>query len=381
MSGGTKITLDVVKHISTDCSPFSKIIYFYKNNQNVLIEDTVNDKAYHLPYWELSNIIGIRKVKTPWTRSFDGRFFRFNEDVMHEAMPLNEPSIYRMKYITKPFRINVDKNGFDLMLKLKEIQRKEKDFKLFVEILKIDQERDYMQRIQVKYNYTYVCSLHIEFYAPLFEIWVLVANKCPSHIYMRIKDEFYKFPYGNVNNENLLCMPSPKNGYKNPEMILANILTTSFNEDYSRHVKFPYIFQSENTYVPIPVTYDLDYIHRTIKESTNNDRKKLSFIDLLYYLSNIEDIDNLMVDKIFLKSGNPPWDDKEIISNKKIKQLIGYLSDNDTVIGPGQRVRFGGYIIINNNQDRQIYLDEILYTNVDYAETNFNLDIRRNYDR
>jgi hypothetical protein len=124
---------------------------------------------------------------------------------------------------------------------------------------------------------------------------------------MKIDDEFYRFPYGNVNGSDGVCLGGMNlSAFKNPEEIFFNWITTVFNFDYTMNIKANKFYKKSNVTNHdelIPITYDLEYINLMLSLGRGKD---INPIDAMFFLSHIDEVKNLDFTNIFFKHPGIP---------------------------------------------------------------------------
>jgi hypothetical protein len=120
---------------------------------------------------------------------------------------------------------------------------------------------------------------------------------------MKINNTFYRFPYGNIYQNDQMCfgINSMQQMEEEPPSIgdvcYSHIITSNFNGDFSPMINF------DNT---IPISLDIDQI----REKISKDDFSISFIDSLLYLSSCQDPKDINL-KLFLQSPNVPMFKKD----------------------------------------------------------------------
>ena len=288
------IKIDIIKQINTDCSPFETIIYLPKRSNHLLIEKPNETRIFKIPGHKISEYIQINKVKTGWVKNIDGTYIKCNDRSIYHLLPLtNELTFYNLK--------------FSHALDIKDYRRLRQ---ITSENFKLEKnEKINNDRFMYKFNIT----------VPIWPMWGIVythITKGPNEnsvyhldkIYMKVDDEFYRFPYGNVSSSDRVCIGRNNiNNFKNIESVLINWISSIFNFDYSFNLKASNLYTANKGDL-IPITYDLEYINLMISLRKTN---KLSAIDLLFYLANIVDMNHVQMSNIFIKHPDI-WKDNQL---------------------------------------------------------------------
>lgn len=291
----SSITIDVVKQINTNCDLFDMIIYVLSGKNEIMIEQPKTGRVFYTPAHKISEYIQLKQIKTNWLKHIDGSFSKFDQDNHYHIIPLNnEFEFYKLK-IEK----SIDRSYFRFIRPIKtkhfslvksSITRKLKQFRLSM-------------------------TLRL----PIWPMWALIKSRFVhgehidiftlSKLYMQIGEQFYRFPYGNVNASDSVCTGGGNNtSFKSVEQIFINWITTTFNFDYKHHLNFNLIDDPNKKTVRlsgmIPITYDLDHINMMINVAKKRD--KLNIIDMLFYLSHLDSIDHIDYSKLFIKHPGIP---------------------------------------------------------------------------
>ncbi len=325
------IDIDIIKSKYVKKSPFKFIIYVLEDSTNIIIENAQKGKAIITDAHHIQNIIRLSDIKTNWIKSFDDSFIKFNNDRIYYFMPLFPEDV---RFVTLTSIINstmlpnfkiVRKTHPELGLQVAVIDNSSEDYKstynyLFKNIKEFETDNfklRFKDSIKNEINKIYdenfipIKEIEITYTVPILKLYMILSPMFSSQRYdfnntlivMRYKNKFYRFPYGNVNNGDWLCFGRENTELKKQSISIANfcyyqIITTIFNGDYSPLIKFNNKIQT---------TLDIDWINNKISK---NDFE-LSYVDVLYYLSNCKKIEDINF-QLFLLSPNVP---KEILEN------------------------------------------------------------------
>ena len=266
-----KITFDIVKRVNTNYNIFERVIYFLKNEHKIIIEDFNEDICFTTDGYNIKNYIYLSKPTINWSKDIYQNYIKFSEGILLQVVPLFK------KIKTIKFKIDFDLNN----KKFKKINfSPNKNFKI-----KAFNTTD-------KKSETANAKINLECFLPVFPIYVQVQKGNNgfylNKIFMKIKNKYYSFPYGNVQQKsNSMCLGiRNKKKFKSIKDIFINIFTTPFNHDYSFNLKF----QNKLKYFKL----DLNYIHLKI-----HNKKDIHLIEMFYYLSQVIEAENLEYQKIF----------------------------------------------------------------------------------
>ena len=291
----TTASIDILKQINTDCNLFDLIIYVLANSNSILIERPKDHKIWQTSAYNIGEYIRVKKVKTDWVRHIDGSYTKFDQDILHHIVPLrNEFGFYNIKHA-----INVSMKNYRLLRTFTN-----PNFKLTKTIRKNTKLNQFI--------------LSFDAAVPIWPLWALVTSNMKlkepkfnlKRLFMKIDDVFYRFPYGNVNGNDKVCTGAGNKGdFKSVEDIWFNWITTTFNFDYKHNIKPNSLYMKKDKKGDdnrlIPVTYDLEYINM-ILHTSEDPVEKVSIIDALFYMSNIEDTRHIDFSKIFFKHPGIP---------------------------------------------------------------------------
>jgi len=291
----SSINIELVKRVNTDCTPYYAILYLLSNSNKILVENPSKGTCQQLRSSEIGKYIKLNKVKTDWFRNIDGSYMRISNNKTYHILPIT----HELQLVNIRFYYNIPE--------IKDFKRirsvTEKNFKL------VKTSRKTGDKI---YNIT------INAFLPIWPMWAKVERHLNDEnhytlktIYMKHGDQFYRFPYGNVSANDAVCTGGANNGqFKTTNQLWINWITTQFNRDYKLNLKankFNFKLPEHNETVIEP-TFDLNEI--ALKLYTKSYRN-LNLIDVFYYLANIEEFDNLEMDKLFIKLPQNPWEPKK----------------------------------------------------------------------
>ena len=322
------IKINALKQIHVKDSPFDIIVYILKDSENILIEDQKTGKSILIHSSYINEYLKIANNETNWIKSFNGVYTKYKSPSLFHFMPINQS---KEKYVTLSFQINkmfapriktqystehkchivleVDETDPEYQRTHKYLYKNIKDFKTKnFEITMIDYET-----AAVKFNNSEPMKLPIIICKlPIFEIFMCVQTPENSktigidQIFIKIENEFYRFPYGNSSSSDKLCLgeyikhSSIKENVQIQDFLYTRLISSPFNGDYIAHIRHNNDVQT---------SLDLE----DIKTKINNDDFNISFIDMIYYLSQCKSIKDINK-KIFLLTPNIPDGLEEILT-------------------------------------------------------------------
>ena len=326
------ITYSITKKVRVENSPFKIAIYVLKDRNRILIEDLETGKAIETDSYSINNYIKLGKTETDWERSFDNTYIRFHEGRPEYFMP-HYPEQNRYANLTIdivkkmcPFFRNKEVMNpttsrraimIDNEITPEKTEDKTYNF-IFKNVKDFEVPNFKLEMVEsertsfVNEDFTPLKIPQITCRVPIFQVFSILRPKI--HIYeyeqkayfdythnltvMKMDNKFYRFPYGNTSDSDQLCLGGYSVPRKNtqPDSIqdlsYAQIITTVFNGDYNPHVKF------NNQIV---TTFDINWI----REKINKDDFEVSFMDVLFYISQCETLEEVNK-KLFILSPNIP---------------------------------------------------------------------------
>ena len=297
------ISFELTKRVNTDNTPYYAILYLMEDNNKILVENPTKGTCHQIQASEINKYVRLSKVKTNWFKNIDGSYVRIIDSLIEHILPItHEVELVNLNFLYK----------LSSKRELRRIRQvSEKNFKL----VKISDssiasnDRSY--------------ALKIEVFLPMWPMWIKVQKdlNAPDEkfslrtVYMKHKDQFYRFPYGNVSGSDSVCTGAANNGYfETARQVWINWFTTQFNRDYTLNLKgnkFRFKLNtgrnSSREFVIEP-TFNLDEIALKIYSKCY---QNLNLLDTFYYLSNIEEFDNVEMDKFFIKLPQNPWEPKK----------------------------------------------------------------------
>jgi len=326
------VTYNITKKVRVENSPFKIGIYVFKDRNRILIEDLETGKAIETDSYSIGDYIQLGEAETDWERSFDNTYIRFHEGhpeyFMHHYPEQNRYANLTINIIKKTcpfFRTkevtNPTTNHLDLMIDHEITPEKTEDKTynyLFKNVKNFEVANFKLEMIEseqtifVNEDYTCLKIPQITCRVPLFQLFSILRPKINLYKYeqkvhfdyrhsltiMKIDNEFYRFPYGNTSDIDQMCLGDYIVPQKNiqPDSIqdlsYAQIVTTIFNGDYNPHVKFNNQIQT---------TFDIGWI----REKINKDDFEVSFMDVLFYLSQCKTLEEVNK-KLFILTPNVP---------------------------------------------------------------------------
>ena len=302
------MNLNILKQYKTNSSPFSTVIYIINDKNKILIEDLKTGKSEILDSYRISDYISIRTTKTPFIKIFDDlyiavdknsklMFFRINNETPFQTIiNCNSRNLPYMK-LKHPSRIL----NYKHFKNLKEMKNEKNTFSIkFSEASSLEILTDDNNYIDFHYPII-TCKL------PFFKTYFLTEVYKQMKIFIKIADTYYRFPYGNVNQNDTMCIRFHGefyNYFKNinilKEYYMSNLLVSPFNGDME-----PFINHNRKT----EISLDL----KSVQNKINNNNFNISFIDVLYYLSECESEEDVNPN-LFIKTPNIP---EEILNDKE----------------------------------------------------------------
>lgn len=289
---------EYIKRVNTDNTPFSTILYFFRENDNMLIEFPDKSEVYFTNSYQIKKFIEIKRLKTPWSQNIDGSYFRLRDNYIDHVLPFH-------------------KGGEEFVNLTIVLPWKNKDSKM-VRTIREDHFKVYKDTSRQE--------IFIKVSLPIWELWGSFSKLkhastfSLNKIFMQIDGKFYRFPYGNVNSSDNICLGNSKRDFKRLDQIYPGIITSEFNTDYGFNVK-PHKLKDEgriernrgevnssSLHVITVPTFDLDHINMQIQLKNFN---RIGFIDYMYFLSNLETLDDSSIFESFLKVPKMPWEEEE----------------------------------------------------------------------
>lgn len=315
----SKIRIDIAREYNITKSPFEMILYVWKDDNYITIEDPNDKIVQRIPSYKINEFIRVDVQKLDWKRIFDNSYITIEDRILKCFTPLYDEKhrngilTFYITSQTLPYfktKMKLNLNGFNYTIVDNSFSNEEermttfnyqfqniKDFE--VENFKIemadekrlhisDENDDLIKRPKV------TCRL------PMFQMYTIFSPYGNDKIYLftKIGDDFYRFPYGNVSQQDSLCMEIEHDLYEiSKEYLYANIVTSQFNGDFTPHIRYDNKQQT---------TLDIDLIREKVDRNEST-----SFIDILFYLSQCENVEDINMN-IFFKTPNIPI---EILSN------------------------------------------------------------------
>ena len=84
----TSLNFEFIRRINTDLTPFDMILYFFKNNDNMIVEDPNKCKAYITWKNEIKQYIQLGDMETPWEQTFDGSYIKIKDRQLYQIVPI-----------------------------------------------------------------------------------------------------------------------------------------------------------------------------------------------------------------------------------------------------------------------------------------------------
>jgi len=296
------ISLELTRRVNTDNTPYYAILYLLADRNKILIENPDKGTCRQIGLTEANKYLKLNKIKTEWFQNIDGSYLRIVDNNVDHILPITR----ELQLVNVKFNYKLSNHrDFNRIRHVKE-----KNFKL---VRRRSSTGDTTETVT------------IDAFLPVWPMWVRVRREINDPeasyklrtVYMKYEDQFYRFPYGNVSGNDQVCTGAANNGiFKTAEELWINWFTTQFNRDYKLnlkankfHFKLSLNGRSGSEDIAIEPTFDLNEI--SLKLYTKS-YKNLSLIDMFYYLTNVEEFDNLEMDKLFIKLPQKPWEPKKI---------------------------------------------------------------------
>jgi hypothetical protein len=331
MSEIIPLEFNMYKSIKTKNPPFDTIVYISNHGETFFVENPRIGKSVITDSYSIQKLFHMKGIVTGWLRTFDNQYVKIKDDMIFHFMPLFYEQ-FRKPVLT-----------FDLCARNLPIFRTANkyigDNINNVYVTCVDNEIDQNKPEETTYNYLFknvqpiitdnfklefveenrpsiynddgtvpIPHIKITCSVPIFQPYSILYytdNNKEEHMHgygcdlivMKIDNDFYRFPYGNMFLNDKMCFGDvsrmvPKEPPSIAEAVYSHIITSRFNGDFSPAIQF------DNT---AQISLDIDHIREKISQ---NDFK-ISFIDTLLYLSSCEDPSNINFN-IFLKSPNVP---------------------------------------------------------------------------
>jgi len=300
-------------------TPFETIIYVRDDNSSFLIEKPKIGKTVIADILKIKQLLRIMYPTTDWEKTINDQYISLNQNRIYHFLPLNNDIFKRviltfniLKNSEPYFRTTLTSAGpaVDNSIIQDQPETEFQTYKyLFKNIRPFKTDSFELELIEPKSNHDIIFDedgepikkIQITCKVPIFKLYCTCFKQINGSTYcemivMRYNNVFYRFPYGNVYNDDRMCFGTniqlDTNGAKVEDIIYSNVVTSIYNGDFSPFLNF------NNA---IPTTLDIDWI----REQINVDNFKMSFIDVLLYLSTCEKPEDVNM-KIFLKSPNIP---------------------------------------------------------------------------
>lgn len=352
-----QMMFNIIKHTDTKYSPFEYIIYVLKNSEKILIEHVTQGITRVTEPYDVRKILRVSGIKTGWKRTFNHGYVKFEDESIEHFIPLFSEKI---RFATLTFKIN--KNMLpnfrtkeqEIKISFKKTARrlyvdntirepeltKETTYKYLYENIKnyenkkfklelvdtdLDGQKIYDDNHQIIKTIMITCTVPIlQLYAQLTPIFTGYNEDTYDYnlnlLVMKCQNNFYRFPYGNIRSNDRMCLghqrtASNKQPFSIADKCYAHIITSYFNGDYIPCLQY------DNT---VQTTLNIDLI----REKINQNNFKISFIDMLLYLSSCKTMKDINLG-IFILSPNvhkeiqrfENCDQIDINSNEEIDQI------------------------------------------------------------
>lgn len=300
----TSLNFEFFKRINTDRTPFETILYFFKDSNNLIVEDPAAGTCFITWKNEIKNYFTLADMQTAWEPLIDGSWMRIHNQQLIHILPLKT----QLELVHLSFVIQLHNQELDMIRNIKE------------------------KNFEVKKNRSETRKDHglvtVDAYLPIWPFWAKITRSISkssdtkiyslNRIYMNINGEFYRFPYGNVNGSDGVCLGgSNMRTFEKLDEIWLNFITTPFNTDYAFNIRANRInvpdrtYRDRNALSPIRInipTFNLEEIFVRLSAKAY---EHVSFLDTIYYLSHIEDFDEFDPLDILYKLPYKPWEGKD----------------------------------------------------------------------
>lgn len=324
----TPLTLNIYKPVETKNSPFDTIVYILNNGETVLVENPRIGKTAITGIYTIRKLFRLTEIKTDWMRTFDGQYIKFENDTIFHFLPLfhesvrypvltfkifnhNSPLFRTINKLVNEHSVRCIDNNF---IKGDNYKTKETTYNYLFQNVKpfqtnnfqLEFEKEHHHNIYYEDGVTPLPNIKITCTLPIFQLYAIMrpstrykdSYECFCELLiMKINNVFYRFPYGNINQEDGICLANSLNSIKEEPPSIAeacyfHIITSNFNGDLSPMVNF------DNK---VQISLDIDYV----REKISRDDFSISFIDVLLYLSSCKDLSDINLN-LFLRSPNAP---------------------------------------------------------------------------
>ena len=321
------LTLNVYKPVETRKSPFDTIVYILDNGETFLIENPQIGKTIVADIYSIQKLFHLTEVKTDWLRTFDGQYVKFENETVFHFLPLFYESV---RYPTLTFEIfnrnaptfrtinkDVNVNGnrhlvrcIDNEIIESSSKTKETTYNYLFQNVKpfqtdnfqLELDEDFQHHLYYEDGVTLLPNIKITCTLPVFQLYAIMHRRASygyncELLVMKIDNTFYRFPYGNIYQNDRMCFGFNSNRVEiEPpsiaEACYSHIITSNFNGDFTPMINF------DNT---VQISLDIEYV----REKISRDDFSISFIDVLLYLSSCKDPSDVNLN-LFLQSPNVP---------------------------------------------------------------------------
>jgi hypothetical protein len=316
----TEISFNIIKKIQPNNTPFDFALYNYKSKNKILIENFETGRVIETDSYKIGEYIKFINLKTSWKQFTNNSFVKFNDDKFERFTPLYPESnrfvnittkidkhlIARFSYFTiddpdNPYRTlhMVDNSGAFEKNTYNYIFKNIKDFEVPNFKLITSANTRYIDE-----NLNPTVNIEITCRVPFFQLYSIIIPTFKYNLFrysqlltvMKYNNLYYRFPYGNSSSVDEICLGVHYENTKTPdsieELAYSQIVTSNFNGDYTPHIKYD---------IQVQTTLDL----QSIKEKINNDDFTISYIDVLFYLSQCKTLEEINMN-LFILSPNIP---------------------------------------------------------------------------
>ena len=262
-------------------SMFKYIIYVLKDNDTIIIEEPDTNMCAYATIYDINRYVQISKDTMPYRKLIDGSYVSIVDDRVLYCAKIT-PEI-RKEWVNIDFRATYENN-------------------LVLDHLIYDNEN--FRITKSTYN-----ELMVSAYLPILPLWVEFRERVSmidqisyrvKTIWTEINNQFYRFPYGNVDSNDYLCMGTSE-GFSGIKHFLFQFLVKTFKaHDYGVVIKHSKDYKN----VDMPNIFNLDYIHKKI---FNDETDCLSVLSIYYYLANLIELNDFNWDLLLYKKISVPW--------------------------------------------------------------------------
>lgn len=286
----SKLSFNIIKNKYIKKTPFKFIVYVFEDYSQIMIEEPSTGKCVRTNTYNINNYLSYIKSSTKWKRLPDQTYVKIENDDTFQFLPMFQD---KFRFVNLSFNLVRCDNY--------RLQESPSTSVVFPDNFKFETKRFKLMRSENS-------TIKIEATLPLFQVYSIFKNNEQIGIQqvltcMKWKNSFFRYPYGNSNTNDCLCYGDSIHKFTLKNDIYAyylKLLIPPSNNDYAFHLRYGN---------EIPSSLEINQI----REKINNNDFKVSLIDMLYYLSQCETIQDINLD-VFLLTPNIP---EEILEYEK----------------------------------------------------------------